>query len=249
MHLVLSMVRGHGNKEANSLIRTSGTLVYRLQPPQHLLPICMVPTSQLLVGIPLHIRWWHGSLFLSISIVHFWNTLPHVVHLFFCPCFPISICLKCISVQQRLACFLFFLFCSDWWKWVRDNRGSWSAHEEYTVASCWRYFCIIVWCFVSPNYDAIAQQLHDLQNFLEFLSGSFVFRIHSSSLISFHHGQDKMMLLMQQVLHFCIWGNAIYKEDMFFQLLTRVSFHFLQEDLRTSHWWRGWERESAQQPW
>jgi hypothetical protein len=125
---------------------------------------------------------------------------------FFFPCFPISICLKCISVQQQLACFFFFLFCSDWRKWVRDNRGSWSAHEEYTVASCWRYF----WCFVSPNYDAVVQQLHDLQNFLDFLSGSFVFRIDCSSLISFHHGQDKMMLLMLQVLHFCIWGNAIY---------------------------------------
>jgi hypothetical protein len=115
-------------------------------------------------------------------------------------------------------------------------------------------FALLFWCFVSTNYDAVAQQLLDLQNFLEFLSGSFVFRIDCSSLISFHHGQDKMMLLMQQVLHFCIWGNAIYtnaisEEDMFFQLLTRVSFHFLQEDLRTSHWWRGWERESAQQPW
>ncbi len=83
VQLVLSMVRGHGNREANSLIRTSGTLVSRLQPPRHLLPICMVPTSQLLVGIPLHIRWWHGSLFLPISIVHFWNTPPHVVYLFF----------------------------------------------------------------------------------------------------------------------------------------------------------------------
>jgi len=204
------MLRVHGNKEASSLIRTSGTLVSRLQPPRHLLPICMVPTSQLLVGSPLHIRWWHGSLFLSISIVHFWNTPPHVVYLFFPHAFQSPYAWNAFLCSSGLL--VFFFFCSAV---IDENELETTEHHEVRMKNIrWHLaegiFALLFWCFVSPNYDAVAQQLHDLQKFLEFLSGSFVFRIDCSSLISFHHRQDKMMLLMQQVLHFCIWGNAIY---------------------------------------
>jgi hypothetical protein len=46
---------------------------------------------------------------------------------FFFLCFPISICLKCISVQQRLALPVFFFFCSAV---IDENELETTEHHE-----------------------------------------------------------------------------------------------------------------------
>ncbi len=51
-------------------------------------------------------------------------------------------------------------FCSDWWRSVRDNRGSWSTDEEYTVASCWRSVAL-PWCLACQPYGSLHTTVHD----------------------------------------------------------------------------------------
>jgi hypothetical protein len=68
----------------------------------------------------LHLHMWAGR-FLG-GLIHFWVTSSYSL-------------IGCHLYSWGGCCFL----SSDWWRQVREHRGSWSAHEEYSVAHVWRW--------------------------------------------------------------------------------------------------------------
>lgn len=109
--------------------------------------------------------------------------------------------IECHLYSWAGCCFL----SSDWWRQVREHRGSWSAHEEYSVAHVWRWDASLdleLSCclhYLHSNTLLASQISHKLTVFVsvEFM-GNLVQNL-------------KLKIKLLNILYYCVKGQVCIK--------------------------------------